>query len=214
MREITTNTILTEPPRKQLLRIQIPFTLRFGLIWTVVFAILGIAIQSIQASGFVFLNFFFSNYFDWFRSFGSFVQTTEYNSAMEVFKTIMAQWYYFFYTGGLVSLIWGLVSWIVHMEIVVKRKIGADIIPRDFKMVPISEQESIQEHKEKIEEWLEEGLRILAEGNLDEAELIYNSIKKEYDKDKDPERRTYKRILDFYIEIVSDRKELEKRTGK
>ena len=214
MREITTNTILTEPPRKQLLRIQIPFTLRFGLIWTVVFAILGIAIQSIQASGFVFLNFFFSNYFDWFRSFGSFVQTTEYNSAREVFKSIMAQWYYFFYTGGLVSLIWGLVSWIVHMEIVVKRKIGADIIPRDFKMVPISEQESIQEHKEKIEEWLEEGLRILAEGNLDEAELIYNSIKKEYDKDKDPERRTYKRILDFYIEIVSDRKELEKRTGK
>jgi len=210
-RTITTNTNLIEPPRKQSFRIQVPFTLRFGLIWTIVFAIIGIAIQSIQSSTFVFINFFFSNYFDWFRSFGSFVQTTQYDSAMEVFKIIMSQWYYFFYTGGLISLIWGFVSWLIHLEVVVhnKKAIPAPIF--SSKMTSIAEQESIQEHSEKIEEWLEEGLRILSEGNLEEAEMIYTSIKKEYNPFKDPARHNYRRILDFYMEIVSEKRERTER---
>jgi len=211
-RTITTNTNLIEPPRKQAFRIQVPFTLRFGLIWTIVFAILGIAIQSIQTSSFVFFSFFFSNFFDWFRSFGSFVQMTQYEGAMGVFKSIMSQWYYFFYAGGLISLIWGIVSWLIHAEIVVKNKNAVPILSE--KLRSVSEEESINEHKEKIEEWLEEGLRILAEGNIDEAEMIYNSIKKEYDPNKDPARHNYRRILDFYMELVEEKRELEKRMKK
>lgn len=198
---------LIEPPRKQLARIQVPFLLRFAFIWTIVFAILGIVIQSIITRSFVFFNFFFSNYATWFRSFGSFVSTTEYNSGMAIFASIMSGWYYFFYTGGLISLLWGLVSWLVHHEVVLKRNENLNkFIPMDSRLIPIREQEKIQEHREKIDEWLEEGLRLLAEGNLEEAELIYKGIRKEYNPEHDLDKRTYKRILDFYIEIMDEKK--------
>jgi len=205
---------LNEPPRKQITRLQIPFLLRFALIWTAVFGILGIIIQSISGRQFVFVDFFISNYGEWFRGFGSFIQATEYESGMAIFKSIMAGWYYFFYTGGLISLIWGIVSWIVHAEIVIKRKDKPSVIPVNTKLIPISQQEVIREQKEKLEDWLEEGLRLLAEGNLEEAELIYKSIRTEYNPEQDLERRNYRRILDFYIEIMEEKKALSEKGSK
>ena len=224
-RTITTNSNITEAPKKQILRVQIPYTIRFGLIWTIVFAIIGIVIQSVKADGFVFVEFFASNYLSWFKAFGTFTDQTLYPTAMDFLLALLKHWYYFFYTGGLISLIWGIVSWLVHLEIVFKKKEKIPTIepvPRSTpvknlelpKIMSISEQEHLQEQQEKIEEWLEEGLRILAEGNIDEAELIYNGIRQEYNLDADPGRKNYRRILDFYMELVEERRERDKRMKK
>jgi len=111
-----------ELPRKTILRLGIPYGLRFSIIWTLFFIIIGVVIQSIQANSFVFKDFFISNYVNWFKSFGSFVNFQEYASVMDLFKSIMIKWYYFFYTGGLIALIWGLLDWIINSEIIFTRK--------------------------------------------------------------------------------------------
>ncbi len=103
-------------------RFSIPKKLRFPIIWTLFFIITGIIIQSIKASGFVFFSFFGSNYIEWFRSLGNFTDITYYKSYEEFVKNLVNGWYYFFYTGGILSLIWALISWIVHKEIGIKQQ--------------------------------------------------------------------------------------------
>jgi len=115
-------TFLGEDKKETVLRLEIPSALRFSIIWTLFFIILGIIIQSIQANSFVFKDFFISNYVVWFKSFGSFVNFQEYVSSMAFFKSIVISWYYFFYTGGLISLLWGLLDWIINSEILFTRK--------------------------------------------------------------------------------------------
>jgi len=100
--------------------IRVPPRLRFALAWTAFFIILGIAIQSIQAGYFVFIDFFGSNYADWFRSFGSFVNPVEYGTVQNLVFAILGKWYYFLYTGGLISLIWAIIDSIVNYEVYFK----------------------------------------------------------------------------------------------
>ncbi len=90
--------------------------LRFPLIWTIFFAIIGIFIQSIQTNKFIFFKFFISNYVSWFKSFGSFVNPTVYNSPRELLNKLLSHWYYFFYTGGLLSLLWSSLSVLLNRE--------------------------------------------------------------------------------------------------
>ena len=59
------------------------------------------------------------------------------------------------------------------------------------------------EHEEKISDWLNMGVRAIAEQNLEEANLIYDFIKKEYDPMHDPTKHLYKKILDFYQEMMA-----------
>lgn len=105
------------PADKQPIRIKIPPLFRTSFVWTAFFAIIGVAIQSIQAGQFVFADFFSSNYVEWFRGFGNFVQITSYSGTWDFISSVMSHWYYFFYTGGLISLIWSILNWIVYSEI-------------------------------------------------------------------------------------------------
>lgn len=105
------------PIKKTAFKLEIPFKLRAALAWTIFFAIIGIVIQSIQAGSFIFKDFFISNYAQWFRSFGTFTSITQYSSPADLVYSIMSGWYYFLYTGGLISLIWELVSSIINSEI-------------------------------------------------------------------------------------------------
>ena len=53
------------------------------------------------------------------------------------------------------------------------------------------------------------GLLLLSAGNVEEAELVYEQISREYDASQDIDHYTYKRILDFYYEISSRRQQKE-----
>jgi len=109
-------------PKKEVFRLQIPYNLRYALAWTCFFIVIGIVIQSIQSGTFVFSKFFASNYAGWFRSFGNFVSMRVYSSPSELIYAILGQWYYFFYTGGLISVLWALIMSLVNSEISFTKK--------------------------------------------------------------------------------------------
>jgi hypothetical protein len=228
-----------EAPKKQLFRLQIPYLLRFAIIWTAFFIIAGVAIQYFQATDPVFMtvfqDFFLKNYGAWFKSFGSFADVTVYATTTDFVFSLLGHWYYFFYTGGLLSLIWGILSWIINWEFVVKKpnfnqpqpqvQVKEVIKPIILEKPVIVEREVIVEKpvpvqaepqpmysspllNQKINEWLESGLLMLSEGNVEEAEMIYDQISREYDSGQDMDHDTYKRILDFYYEISAKKKQL------
>ena len=86
--------------------------LKWILAWIVLFATAGIIIQSIREGKFVFIDFFWANYKAWLNSLGRFAQFTQYSSYNDLLKQILADWYYFFYSGGLISLVWGFLSFL------------------------------------------------------------------------------------------------------
>jgi hypothetical protein len=189
-----------EAETKKRFSMKFPDVLKFALVWTLVFSLLGIAIQSIKSSTLVLLRFFLQNYIGWFGSIADFANSSSQNWG-EFILLLLSQWYYFFLTGGLLALLWGIIKWLFSF------RINAGTTP----ITPTEKTKEIQVSKEKIvqkeiEEWLSEGLLLLAEGNLSEAELIYESIKKEYDASKDKARELYNRILDFYRILIGERK--------
>jgi hypothetical protein len=115
-------SFLEEDKKETVLRLEIPPALRFSIIWTLFFIIIGIVIQSIQANSVAFKDFFISNYVNWFKSFGSFVNFQEYTGGMDIFKSVIISWYYFFYTGGFIALIWWILNWIINSEIIFTKK--------------------------------------------------------------------------------------------
>mgnify|MGYP001567902505 FL=1 len=206
---------LIESTEKQAFRIQIPYSLRFAIIWTLFFSVVGLIIQIIQTPGFSFgvsfSNFFGNNFIAWFKSFGSFVNINEYNSGMQVFTSIMSQWYYFFYTGGLIVLLWGLISWIINIEIVFKKRKTSPQKQEIQQYTPPIQQQAQQpkeseEDTDRISNWLEEGDILLDMGNIRGAELIYEKLQAHYDSRYDSERNEYKRILDFYYKIMDKKR--------
>ena len=70
----------------------------------------------------ILIGFFTTEYAAWFRSLGGFVNTSTYASVNEVVYALLNKWYYFLYTGGLLALIWGILSWIINFEFVLKKK--------------------------------------------------------------------------------------------
>lgn len=214
----------SEVPKKEVFRLHIPYVLRFGIIWTAFFAIIGIGIQyfSVQDARLldVIRGFFAANFLAWLQSFGNFSDVTIYATSKDFIYSLLGKWYYFLYTGGLLSLIWGLLSWIVHFEFVFKRKeklppIIQVVQPENVQPVLQTVSEPIQEkvpetfvykgQRYELEEWVDEGLRLLAEKNIKEAELVYNQARRAYDPIKDPGQKVYKRILDFYTELVEEK---------
>lgn len=102
--------------KRGLFKIYIPYGMRGPLIFTLFFALIGIAIKSISAGHLIFLDFFIGDYLEWFKSFGGFIERIETSSMEDFLFTLLKNWYYFFYTGGLISLIWELLSWLIHLE--------------------------------------------------------------------------------------------------
>jgi hypothetical protein len=97
-------------------RFGIPEELKMPLIFTIFFAVVGISIKSISAGELVFFDFFVGDYSEWFKSFGGFTERIKTAGAEEFFFSLLKSWYYFFYTGGLLSLVWGFLSWLLHLE--------------------------------------------------------------------------------------------------
>lgn len=196
--------------KKKAFRIQIPDSLRFALIWTIFFAIAGIIIQSIRAGGFVFIDFFVGNYAAWFRSFGAFTDPTAYASGLDLFYAIMRDWYYFLYSGGLISLLWSLISGLINQEIVFKAKEKQK--PKATtarRSVPIPRTKGPEiKHISEMDTWLAQGYRMLAARRIKPARLIYESLRRQYDPTEDPKRKYYKRILEFHKELIKTDKKL------
>lgn len=107
--------------KKNKFNFSIPYRLRFPLAWTLFFAIVGITQQSIVGKAFVFVDFFWKNYIDWFASFGNFASTYKVSSSQEFLLMLLGHWYYFFFTGGLISIIWALIYILTHIELKAKR---------------------------------------------------------------------------------------------
>lgn len=98
-------------------RFRIPQKLRFPLAWTIFFILIGIIVQSVQAGHFVFLSFFWDTYIAWIKSLGTFVDVTYYESRAALVYAMLNKSYYFFYTGGLLSVLWGIIYSLTHSEI-------------------------------------------------------------------------------------------------
>lgn len=187
--------------KKTKARFRFPQQWRFPLIWILFFSIMGIIIQSFQAHGFVFTDFFGINYIDWFRSFGSFVDPTAYATPQDLLYSIMAEWYYFFYTGGLVALIWEILAWIIHSEVRLtgKRK-KPKIQPKEQKIIPKPAQQKKQS-VHRINALLFQGKKLLLEGKKSDAINIYEEIQGLYDPKQDLDKKQYNAILEFYNKI-------------
>lgn len=188
--------------KKTLFRFSLPYRLRFPLIWTAIFIVIGIVIQSIKLGEFVFLDFFWANYIQWFRDFGSFVDPTYYASIQDLIFSIMGKWYYFFYTGGLISLIWEILSLVIFTEIRLTGKPKERLV-KERKLISVTKpvvEEATQE--DKINGKLLEGHKLLLEGKIGDARKVYEDIQKIYDPKKDKNYEQYKKIIDFYNRLL------------
>lgn len=213
-------TEIGEPPKKQLFRLQIPFSLRFALIWLLFFSILGLVLQYIQSQVFDLRLFFIDNYIQWLKYFGSLFNGTAitYSSTpVSIYQPLLVGWYYFFLSGGIIALLWGIISWIVNFEVVVKKpeydsnnNLAQQEQPKKKFMAESEKnvkQTKDEESLERMNEWLTEGARFLTEGNLEEAELIYVNLRQEYNPENDAYGVLQRRIVSFYEEILAERKE-------
>ena len=186
-----------EPSKRQLFRIQIPRNLRFSFIWIIFFSIIGIFIQSLELGSFIFKEFFSNNFLSWFKSFGNFISPTYYDGASAILLSIMEKWYYFFYLGGLLALLWGILVWIINFEFVVKKP--------GKKAENLDEKNNAKKPEEKIIFELEKGLKLLSDGKIREAETIYEAIKRDYSLLEDKGTELYVKIKDFYDKILKTR---------
>ena len=198
-----------EAPKKEILRIQVPYILRFAIMWTAFFIIIGLAVQYYQADNPVFGDiaggFFTTEYGNWFKSFGTFTDVTLYSTPVDFVLSLLSHWYYFFYTGGLISLIWGLLSWLINFELVFKKRqklIPIHSQPKiEVKQIIRQPKDKISPTQKKIKALLDMGHFFLEKKDMTGAKKIYQQINQEYNFSKDISIATYKEILDFYAEI-------------
>lgn len=169
----------------------IPYGLRFGFAWTLFFAAIGVVIQSIAANDFILNDFFIGNYMEWFRSFGNFTNRIIYPSVEDFVLHLLNKWYYFFYTVGLLSLIWEFLSLIVNFEVLFKKQAK----PLPSQPMPKSPT------RQKIATWLKTGDILLSEQRIEEAKEIYTKISHAYNPLEDPNHEDYEQIINFYKKI-------------
>lgn len=185
-----------EKAPKKIIRIGFPRPLQFSIIWVIFFTIIGIVLQALNDKKFILAEaiqkFFITNYIGWFNSLGNFTSSTTYPSYEAMFQLILSNWYYFFLTGGVVALIWGIISWIIHWEIIIIK--------------PSENKEDLDEHLTKINQLLAEGMKYLFENNIVRAEAIYITLKGLYDSSRDPGQVYYNKILDFYRDLIRYKK--------
>lgn len=190
---------------KEGFKFSIPRELRFGIIWTLFFTIVGIAIQSFQANILILADFFSKNYIDWIKIFTNSAELSQqlFWQDQTLLQVLLERWYYLFYTGGLLALIWGILHWLINLEISFKNRNKAE--NTQITLVPSSPvQENRLPAKAEIEKALEAGAYMLSQGNLQAAKDIYGKIKSQYNPNEDKDGKIYRRILDFYSEIVEE----------
>ncbi len=84
--------------------------IKWVFLWVLAFAVAGIIVQSARAGGFVFIDFFGGNFIEWINSFSNFSGSVEVTSYEALKEIILRDWYYFLYSGGLISLAWSIVG--------------------------------------------------------------------------------------------------------
>ena len=107
--------------KRRRFKFSFPHVLRLPLIWSLFFAIVGIIQQSIIEKKVIIFEFFTTKYIDWFSSFGNFASTYQISGMSEVFRMILGSWYYFFFTGGLLSLLWAIIHIVISAEFGTKK---------------------------------------------------------------------------------------------
>jgi len=182
--------------------------LRFPLVWTLFFIIIGIIIQSIKQGSFVFLDFFAKNHIQWFRSFGNFTDVTQYESAQALLQSIMLQWYYFFYTGGLISLLWAILSLIIGLGKSEDEEESENQEVVNEAKKEIEEEQKITSGKKEnpeektIEALINQAQMYIDSRDINEAKIIYQKIQSEYDASKDSDKKQYNLIMGIYDQIL------------
>lgn len=184
--------------------------LRIPLIWTIVFIIIGITIESIKSGSFFFSQFFFSSYVEWFRGFGNFVDLVNYGTELELLALIARKWYYFFYTGGLISIIIAILYILMHKEIKPELEQEERVIKPEKQKILIVKQEAGNQAEKiptknfqdvRIEKMIIQGEDAINEGDMSKARGIYQEIQKMYDYKKDYKLRLYAKIINFFIHL-------------
>jgi uncharacterized oligopeptide transporter (OPT) family protein len=74
---------------------------------------MGIIMQSIANKALTFSSFFGSNFIDWLAKFGLVTGTATYSSGKDLALAMIGDWYYFGFAGGVLSLIWASVRWLI-----------------------------------------------------------------------------------------------------
>jgi hypothetical protein len=97
-------------------RFRIPREIKLPLIWTLFFAVAGIIIQSFRTESFVFFSFFYLNYISWIKSFSFLTNLIEYKDETELLTIIFKDWYYFLYSGGVLSFLWSFISYFLDSK--------------------------------------------------------------------------------------------------
>ena len=210
-----------EETQKKITLFKIPTELRFALIWTIFFSIIGITLQYYESKIFIFpdsiYSFFTTTFAEWVRSFGSFSALNFYESDLGLFYPILGKWYYFFYFGGLLALVWGLLSWIIHAEIAITHKSKKSVnyspqtpnlnqpptLRQEEKIIP-APKVSVKTDQ-KTEDLLQKAVFLLSQGKLIESEQVYSEIRKEYKPFLDPSKELYHRIKSFYDALINGR---------
>jgi hypothetical protein len=189
-----------EPKKK--VRFGLPRQIQTPLIWILFFSIIGIVIQYLEIKSFLFpqiiTNFFTVNYIAWFASLGNLTTPNFYASQQDLLFGLLNYWYYFLITGGILALIWGILSWLIHLEFHFKfaskeEKIAKDQLKQSTQMT-------------RMNQLVAEGMKALAENNQKQAEAIYLQAKQEYKQELDPLGESYNSLVNLYKEILKNRK--------
>lgn len=200
--------LVYRPEKKKLLSFGLPYQFRWPLLWTLFFAILGLVIQIVNKQV-VWPNlwdFFGKNFIDFFRIFGNFTNAVTYPTEMDVIRALVGNWYYFFYTGGLISLIWTTLSSIINFELDVTKKIKYKDSPSKEELQKMEEAQAKSKQETEIRKKLEMLImrceNFVNIGNKEEARKTYEEIKLIYTPDLDEEKKYFTKILAVYNKIV------------
>jgi hypothetical protein len=180
------------------------YLLKFSFIWTLIFSIAGIVIHYFSSESPNILNiitgFFSSDYVNWFANFANFADAAVYPTSKDFIYALFGEWYYFFYTGGLISIIWALITLLFNL--IFKGHSAKNL---ESKQINSEASSSSHEGNSDLDDWINAGIRLLSENNLEEAEMIYEQAKRAYNPAEDKNQKIYRRILDFYHEIIEKR---------
>jgi hypothetical protein len=172
----------------------VPFPVKFSFVWVIFFIIVGFVLNWIRIGELDFNGFFVEGYKDWFNFFLNFNTVLETYGKTEVISFFSIYWSYFFITGGLIALLWSLISWALKME--------KHDETSSREIFVIKETTIEKDLHQEIERMLDEGKKLLASGRLKEAEDVYNEMRKRYNSSKTFDKVLYARIGDFYKDLV------------
>jgi hypothetical protein len=205
---LSDNQEIYVPEKKRLASFGLPHRWRWPLLWTIFFAIVGVVIQVVNKE-IIWPNiqdFFWTNFIDFFRMFGSVTDVVAYPDEMSVLRAIAGKWYYFCYTGGLVALLWTILSSIIYFELDITKNVKKNYGPSKEELAKMKEAEEKAQAdldtKKKLEMLIMKGENFLNLGNKKDAAKTYQEIKLIYSPAMDEDKKYFRKILEIYNRIA------------